>query len=116
MSDETSEKEQLALELYEVHTEIQRLEKKKAYLKDKLDPLMGEGERVGDCVEKVVTNRLNVGAQLLGELEAKHGPAVVKRAVNTAELRRLMKDDPELDQSIPRKRSVSLRVGDKWGG
>ena len=116
MSDEKSEKERLALELYDVHAEIQRLEKKKSYLKDKLDPMLEEGERVGDCVEKVVTNRLNVGAKLLGELEEKYGPTVVKRAVNTPELRKLMKENSELDESIPRKRSVSIRVGDKWGG
>jgi len=116
MSDEKSEKERLALELYEVHMEIGRLEKKKAYLKDKLDPLIDEGERVGDCVEKTVVNRIDVGAKLLDELEEKYGSSIVKRAVNTPALRKFMKENPELDDSIPRKRSVSLRVGEKWGG
>lgn len=113
---QAAEKERLARELHEVHMEIQRLEKKKAYLKDKLDPLLAEGERVADCVEKTVTNRLNVGAEMLGELEKRFGAAIVKRSVNTPMLRERMKEDPELDQSIPRKRSVSIRVGEKWGG
>lgn len=116
MSDEKSEKEKWALELYEVHMEIQRLEKKKAYLKDKLDPLIEEGERVGDCVEKTVTSRLDVGAKLLDELEEKFGSSVVKRAVNTPALRKIMKENPGLDETIPRKTSVGLRVGEKWGG
>ena len=122
MSDETTtdpkaeEKERLAAELYEVHMEIGRLEKKKAYLKDKLDPLLAEGERVADCVEKAVKNTLNVGAKLLNELEERFGAAIVKRSVNTPLLRKHMADDKELDEMIPRKRSVSLRVGEKWGG
>ena len=115
-AEEATEKEQMARDLYEVHMEIQRLEKKKAYFKDKLDPMMAEGERVADCVEKQVTRRLMVGDKLLGELEERFGAGVVKRSVNTPRLRDLMKDDPKLDELIPRKRSVSIRVGDKWGG
>lgn len=123
MSDETTqadpqaaEKERLALELYETHAEIQRLEKKKSYLKDQLDPLLAEGERVADCVEKTVKRNLAVGSELLDELEAKYGPSIVKRSVNTPALRKIMAEDKELDDSIPRKKSVSIRVGEKWGG
>lgn len=110
-----AEKERLASELAEVHMEIQRLEKKKAFLKDQLDPLLLEGERVG-LVEKVVSHPLAVGDQLLAELETRFGPDIVKRSVNTEALRKRMKDDPELDRAIPRKRQVSLRVGEEWKG
>lgn len=104
------EKERLAKDLVEVHAEIERLKKKKEYLKDKLDPLLAEGEKC--CgVEKVARENLTVSAELLNELEERFGPSIVKRAVNTPELREHMKGDPELDKSIPRKRSVSIRVG-----
>lgn len=123
MSDETTtetdpqaeKKVKLAEELFETHMEIQRLEKKKAYLKDQLDPLLAEGERVGS-VEKTVKRNLNVGAKLLDELEAKYGPSLVKRSVNTPALRKIMAEDKALDDSIPRKKSVILRVGEKWNG
>jgi len=110
-----AEKERLAAELAEVHMEIQRLEKKKAFLKDQIDPLLAEGERAG-IVEKVVSHPLAVDEKLLAELEARFGPSVVKRSVNTEALRKRMKDDPEVDRLIPRRKQVSLRVGEAWTG
>lgn len=104
------EKERLAKDLVETHAEIERLKKKKEYLKDKLDPLLAEGEKF--CgVEKVVRRNLDIDDKLLAELEERFGPSIVKKSVNTSTLRVHMKEDAELDKLIPRKKGVSLRVG-----
>jgi hypothetical protein len=115
MAKANAEKEQLADELLKVHLEIKQLEKRKGFLKDKLAPLMQEGERVG-MVSKDVKQNLNVDAALLSELEERFGPSIVKRSVNTPVLRQHMKEDTTLDERIPRKKSVVMRVGEEWKG
>jgi hypothetical protein len=108
-----NEKEDLARQLEEVHVEIKQLEKRKDWLKSKIEPLLSVGERIGQ-VEKLEQHPLNVGADLLKELEDQYGSKIVKRSVNTTYLRELMKDDADLDKKIPRKTRTQIRVGESY--
>ena len=110
---EISEKEKLAGQLEQVHREIKQLEKRKDWLKSKLEPMLSVGERIGQ-VEKLEQNPLNVSPDLLKELEEEFGPSIVKRSVNTTHLRELMNDNPELDKRIPRKTRTQIRVGEAY--
>ncbi len=76
---------------------------------------MQEGERVG-LVSKEVKRTLVVDEALLTELEEQFGPKIVKRSVNTPMLRGVMAEDEELDARVPRKKSVTMRVGEEWKG
>jgi len=110
---EGSEKEDLARQLEEVHRDIKQLEKRKDWLKSKLEPLLDIGEKIGQ-VEKLEQNPLNVSPDLLKELEDQYGAKIVKRSVNTTYLRELMTDDVELDKKIPRKTRTQIRVGESY--
>jgi hypothetical protein len=110
---ETNEKEDLARQLEEVHRDIKQLEKRKDWLKSKIEPLLDVGERVGQ-VEKLEQHPLNVSADLLKELEDQFGSKIVKRSVNTTYLRELMKDDADLDKKVPRKTRTQIRVGESY--
>lgn len=109
------EKDRLAKELTDIHLQIAQLEKRKEWLKGKLEPLMTEGERIG-LVAKEVRQNLVVDDTLLATLEARFGAGIVKRSVNTPVLRKYMAEDAALDQGIPRKKQVTLRVGEAWDG
>jgi uncharacterized protein YdcH (DUF465 family) len=111
--DEIGEKEKLAEQLEEVHRDIKQLEKRKDWLKAKIEPLLSVGEKIGQ-VEKLEQNPLNVSPDLLNELEEEFGPSIVKRSVNTSHLRQLMSDSPELDKRIPRKTRTQIRVGESY--
>lgn len=110
---EGNEKEDLARQLEEVHRDIKQLEKRKDWLKAKIEPLLSVGERIGQ-VEKLEQNPLSVSAELLKELEEEYGPSIVKRSVNTTHLRELMADSEELDKRIPRKTRTQIRVGEAF--
>jgi len=110
-----ADKERLAKELTEVHIQIGQLEKRKEWLKSKLEPLLTDGERIG-LVAKEVRQNLIVDDTLLATLEARFGASIVKRSVNTPVLRKYMAEDQALDQAIPRKKQVTLRVGEAWDG
>jgi hypothetical protein len=76
---------------------------------------MSLGERIG-LVEKSQRENLAVSDELLDHLEAKLGPEVVTRKVNTPFLRERMKEDAALDREIPRKTgNPFLTVGEKRG-
>lgn len=104
------EKEKLARELENVVIEIRQLEKKEKYLKAQLDPMMQVGERVG-LVEKIKVDTLVISDALLEALEKELGSDIVRRDVNTKNLREKMAEDPELDRKIPRQSRTQFKVG-----
>jgi len=113
MAAGNAEKETLAQELERVSLEIKGLERERDRLKRKLLPLMSLGERIG-LVEKSQRENLAVDDNLLNELEKEFGPEVVTRKLNTPFLREKMKEDPALDQRIPRDTgNPFLTVGEK---
>jgi hypothetical protein len=115
MASANSDKETLCKELEEVCIEIKNLEKRKDWLKAKVDPLLAPKERVG-LVEKVEVRELAIDEDLLASLEKRFGSAIVRRECNKKLLREKMEADTELDKSIPRGApKYQIRVGEKFG-
>jgi len=113
MASSNTEKESLAQELEKVSMDIKGMERERDKLKRKLLPLMTMGERIG-LVEKSQRETLGVDDDLLNKLEEDLGSEVVTRKVNTPFLREKMKEDPALDDRIPRNTgNPFLTVGEK---
>ena len=114
MAQVNASKEELAAELEKVADEIKSLEKRRDWLKAKIDPMLSIGERIGK-VEKIEVRGLAVDADLLKSLEERLGPEIVRHELNTKLLRQKMEEDKALDQSIPRAPGkTQIRVGEKF--
>jgi hypothetical protein len=113
VAKQNEDKAWLAKELEDISLEIKGLERKRDYMKSRLEPMMVVGERLG-LVEKTRAEYLLVDATLLEVLEKQFGEEVVKREVNTKFLRERMAENPELDRRIPRQERVQLRVGEPY--
>jgi len=114
MAQANAEKEKFCKELEEKHLEKKGIEKRIEWLKSKLDPMMKVGERIG-LVEKLEVKKLNVGGELLEELEKELGSGVVRRECNVKNLRAALAEKPDRLNALPHKKSTQIRVGEKWG-
>ena len=114
MAQDNDEKMKLCKQLENTALEKRNLENQEKALKQKLDPMLKVGERIG-LVEKLNVEKLNIGPELLAELEKKYGDKIVRRECDIKVLRAAMAEKPEELKALPKKTSTQIRVGEKWG-
>lgn len=115
MAQQNKDKETLCKELESVSLEIKGLEKKKDWLKSRLDPLLKIGERIG-LVEKIEVEKLLIDEDLLEKFIGDYGKEVEKaRECNIKVLREKIGDNKAALASIPKSKSTQIRVGEKFG-
>lgn len=114
MAQVNMDKDSLAADLEKISEEIKIAEKRKEWLKAKLDPLMTNGERIGK-VEKVKRQDIIVDGELLVDLEKRFGPEIVRKECNVKLLREKFLEDPALEPTIPKgPEKWFLKVGEQF--